>query len=61
MKCNTLLADKMGIMVSGNCQRHSVALGDIAMNCALDYLQSSAKYFATTCQQHTAVALQAEN
>jgi hypothetical protein len=38
-----------------------MALGDISMNCALDYLQSSAKYVATICQQHTAVALQAEN
>jgi hypothetical protein len=47
-------------MVNGNCQRLSVARGDMSMNCALDYLQSSAKYVATTPEQHTAVALQAE-
>jgi hypothetical protein len=48
-------------MVIGNYQLHSLALGDMSMNCSLDYLKSSAKYVATTCQQHAAIALQAEN
>ena len=47
-------------MVIGNYQLHNVALGVMSINCALDYLQSSAKYVATTPEQHTAVALQAE-
>ena len=48
-------------MVTGDYERKSVALGDMSKNCALDYLQSSAKYVATTRQQHTTVALQTEN
>jgi hypothetical protein len=35
-------------------------LGNISMNCALDYLQSSTKHVALTFQEHSAVALQAE-
>jgi hypothetical protein len=46
-------------MVTSNYQLHNVARGDMSMNCALDYPQSSAKYVATTCEKHTAVALQA--
>ena len=47
-------------MVNGNCQRLSVARGDMSKNCALNYLQSSAKHVATTCLQHYVIALQAE-
>ena len=47
-------------MVNGNYQRLSVARSDMSMNCALDYLLLSAKHVATTCLQHTVIALQAE-
>jgi hypothetical protein len=34
-------------MVIGNYQLHNVGRGDMSMNCALDYPQSSAKNVAT--------------
>ena len=56
-----MLTDEIGNMVNGNYQRYTVVLGYMSMNCALDYLQCSAKHAATTCLQHSVVALQAEN
>ena len=56
-----MLAVEIGNMVNGNDQRHSVAIRDMSMICALDYLQSSANHVATTCLQHSFLALQAEN
>jgi len=59
-KGNAVTSDEIRSEIRSNYQRPSVALYRNSIRCAIDCLQSPAKYVATTCQEHTAVALQAE-